>query len=245
MQAPLPPLRHAPPYWVRTSTGGGGAFAGDASRPEPSALPLPTPPATEPAPEPATEPAPDPLLTPLPEPPSEAFEPLLLPPPPAQVFATLRSEDGRVALTNEGLELNGEQFIWRELEGVDVQPVRWLLGVLSGAFIFLGFLLAYLQFWLKTAPAALGIGLGLALLAWGLRGTNRWRVHRPGRQTRYFALAGPARSWQALAQEANRRIAQRHHETATAAGYWLQQTALAAPNDGSTAEAGPDTHAPV
>ncbi|WP_092737741.1 hypothetical protein [Hymenobacter psychrophilus] len=160
------------------------------------------------------------------------------------MFTTLRSEDGRVALTNEGLELNGEQFIWRELEGVDVQPVRWLLGVLLGAFSFFGFLLAYLQFWLKTAPAALGIGLGLALLAWGLRGTNRWRVHRPGRQTRYFALAGPARSWQTLAQEANRRIGQRHHETATAAGYWLQQTALTALPTGSTA-APPSPHPPA
>ncbi|MBT2559108.1 hypothetical protein J7E24_15060 [Hymenobacter sp. ISL-91] len=182
---------------------------------------------------------------PSPEQPIETFEPLLPPPPTPELFTTLRSEDGRLVLTNDGLELNKEQFSWRELEGVDVQPVRWLLGVLLGAFTFLGFLAAYLQFWLKTVPAALGIGLGLALLAWGLRGTNRWRVHRPGRQTRYFALTGPAHSWQTLATEANRRIGQRHHETATAAGYWLQQTALVAPVASPTEGAGPDTHAPV
>ena len=236
MQAPLPPLRHVPSHWVRTGTGGSGAFAGSAPRSEPAATPLPALPTPPPeAPEPA----------PLPEPPPEVAEPLLPPPPTPELFAPLRSEDGRLLLTNEGLELNNEQFSWRELEGVDVQPVRWLLGVLLGAFIFLGFLSAYLQFWLKTAPAALGMGLGLALLAWGLRGTNRWRVHRPGRQTRYFSLGGPANGWQALAREANRRIGQRHHETATAAGYWLQQTAFIAPVAASTEEAGPDTHAPV
>ncbi|NVO29768.1 hypothetical protein [Hymenobacter lapidiphilus] len=237
MQAPLPPLRHVPPYWVRTSTGGGGAFADGTHRPEPATTPLPTPPPAEPVAESLPEP--------LPEQPAESFEPLLPPPPTPELFATLRSEDGRLELTNDGLELNTEQFSWRELEGVDVQPVRWLLGVLLGAFLFLGFLSAYLQFWLKTVPAALGIGLGLALLAWGLRGTNRWRVHRPGRQTRYFSLGGPANGWLALAREANRRIGQRHHETATAAGYWLQQTAFIAPAAASTEEAGPDTHAPV
>ncbi|NVO84221.1 hypothetical protein [Hymenobacter terrestris] len=237
MQAPLPPLRHVPPYWVRTSTGGSGAFAGGTHRPEPAATPLPTPPPAEPVAESLPEPSP--------EQPTEAFEPLPPPPPTPEQFATLQSEDGRLVLTNDGLELNNEQFSWRELEGVDVQPVRWLLGVLLGAFTFLGFLSAYLQFWLKTVPAALGIGLGLALLAWGLRGTNRWRVHRPGRQTRYFSLSGPANGWQALAREANRRIGQRHHETATAAGYWLQQTAFIAPAAASTEGAGPDTHAPV
>lgn len=242
MQAPLPPLRHVPPYWVRTSTGGGGAFVDGTPRLEPAATPLPTSPPAEPVAESLPEPSPP---EPSPEPPIETFEPLLPPPPAPEFFATLRSEDGQLVLTNDGLELNKEQFSWRELEGVDVQPVRWLLGVLLGALLFLGFLSAYLQFWLKTAPAALGIGLGLALLAWGLRGTNRWRVHRPGRQTRYFSLSGPANGWQALAREANRRIGQRHHETATAAGYWLQQTALIAPAAGSTEEAGPDTHAPI
>ena len=222
MQAPLPPLRHVPPFWVRTSTGGGGAFAA----PNPG-----------PGPEPAANSSPAEAEVPVAaEFISEAAEPLLPPPSPPEIFDTLRSEDGRLALTNDRLELQDEQFAWRELEGVDVQPVRWLLGVLLGAFGFCGFLLAYLQFWLKTAPAVLGLGLGLALLAWGLRGTNRWRVHLPGRQTRYFSLGGPARGWQALAQEANRRIGQRHHETATAAGYWYQQAALMAPADATEKE---------
>ncbi|WP_019949341.1 hypothetical protein [Hymenobacter aerophilus] len=240
MQAPLPPSRHVPPTWVRTGTGGGGAFAGAADQPDPSA----TPPATEP---PANLTPAEPTALPLPDyfaPAPEAAEPLLLPPPPPESFATLRSEDGRMTLTNQGLELNGEQFAWRELEGVDVQPVRWLLGVLLGAFVFCGFLLAYLQFWLKTMPAVLGLGLGLALLAWGLRGTNRWRLHRPGRQTRYFALSGPVGSWLQLAREANRRIAQRHHETATAAAYWLQQATLQRLPD-APAEATPNPYPPA
>ncbi|RFP65058.1 hypothetical protein D0N36_11180 [Hymenobacter lapidiphilus] len=209
------------------------------SRPEPPDLPADTPPPTEPEQTARFEPAPEPV------------EPLLPPPPPPEAFDTLRSEDGQMVLTNEGLELNNEQFSWRELEGVDLQPVRWLLGVLLGGFIFLGFLAAYLQFWLKTAPAALGIGLGLALLAWGLRGTNRWRVHRPGRQTRYFSLGGPANGWQALAREANRRTGQRHHETATAAGYWLQQPTWLAPiapgpeDTAAPAQAAPNAHKPA
>lgn len=218
MQAPLPSPRHVPPYWVRTSTGGSGAFV---RLPPPAPMPEPDPEIIQPdAPELPLH------FGPLPE----ATEPLLPPPPLPEVFTTLRSEDGRMALANEGLALNGEQFAWRELEGVDVQPVRWLLGVLLGALVFCGFLLAYLQFWLSSPVAALGIGLGLALLAWGLRGSNRWRLHRPGRETRYFSFSGPARGWQQLAREANRRIGQRHHETATAAAYWLQQAALVAPS---------------
>ncbi|OWP63086.1 hypothetical protein CDA63_11175 [Hymenobacter amundsenii] len=110
---------------------------------------------------------------------------------------------------------------------MDVQAVRWLLGVLLGAFTICVFLLGYLQFWLRSVPAALGLGLGIALLAWGLRGTNRWRLHRPGRETRHFAFSGAARSWQQLAREANRRLRQRHHEAAATAAYWLQQAELA------------------
>lgn len=153
------------------------------------------------------------------------FQPL--PPPPPELLPTLRSEDGRVALTNDGLELNEELFGWRELEGVDVQPVRWLLGVMLGAFTLCIFMLGFLQFWLRTVPAALGMSLGIALLAWGARGTNRWRLHRPGQEPRHFAFSGPARSWQQLAQEANRRIRQRHDEAAATAAYWLHQAELA------------------
>lgn len=126
-----------------------------------------------------------------------------------------------MALTNDALEINGELFGWRELAGVDVQPVRWLLGVLLGGFVLCGFMLGYLQFWLRTVPAALGLSAGALLLVWGVRGTNRWRLHRPGQEPRHFAFSGPARSWQQLAQEANYRIRQRHQEAAAEAAYWL------------------------
>ncbi|MET4104943.1 hypothetical protein [Hymenobacter sp. UYP22] len=201
MQVPLPPVRFVPPNWVRTTTGSGAFSAMDHSTPSPH---------HSAGPEPNDQPGTFSQPVPPPQPPA----------PPVQ-FATLRSEDSRVALTNEGLELNGEIFGWRELEGVDVRPVRWLLGVLLGAFILCAFLLGFLQYWLRSVPAALGMGLGVALLAWGARGTNRWRLHRPGQETRHFALAGPARSWQQLAQEANHRIRQRHDEAAATAAYWL------------------------
>lgn len=215
MKAPLPPVRLLLPQWTHTTTASGAFWIGK-------------PPENQPASPPAdAAPAPEPLFSTEPlEPASEPEFRLLLPPPPEQ-FATERSEDGRVALTNEGLELDGELFGWRELEGVDVQPVRWLLGVLLGAFVFCAFLLCYLQFWLRTVPAALGLGLGIGLLAWGLRGTNRWRLHRPGREARYFAFSGAVQGWQQLAQEANRRLRLRHHEAAATAAYWLQQAELA------------------
>ncbi|RIY05030.1 hypothetical protein D0T11_21080 [Hymenobacter rubripertinctus] len=190
------------------------------------AQPAPTPPAPTPEPTAAdTRPPALPATGPAGSASSEpAAEPLfrLLPPPPPEQFAPERSEDGRLTLGNEELELDGELFGWRELEGVDVRPVRWLLAVLLGAFALSVFLLGYLQFWLRSVPAALGMGVGVALLAWGLRGTNRWRLHRPGREARHFAFSGPARSWQHLAQEANRRIRQRHQEAAATAAYYLQ-----------------------
>lgn len=206
MKAPLPSVRLVPPQWVRTTTASGAFSAMSHSTvPEPAATPN------------QPEETAHPLAPLLPEP---HFQPL--PPPPPEQFTILRSEDGRVELTNDGLELNGELFGWRELEGVDVRPVRWLLGVMLGAFTLCVFMLGFLQFWLRTVPAALGMSLGVTLLAWGARGTNRWRLHRPGQEPRHFAFSGPARSWQQLAQEANRRIRQRHDEAAATAAYWLQ-----------------------
>ncbi|TGD80471.1 hypothetical protein [Hymenobacter wooponensis] len=148
----------------------------------------------------------------------------LLPPPPPEVFAVVRSEDGRMTLTNDALEINGQPFGWRELEGVDVQPVRWLLWFLLGGFTLAGFMLGFLQNWLRTIPAAAGMAAGALLLAFGTRGSNRWRLHRPGQEAVYFALSGSARSWQQLAAEANRRIRLRHDEAAAAAEYWLQSS---------------------
>ncbi|UPL50799.1 hypothetical protein [Hymenobacter sublimis] len=212
MPAPLLPVYIVVPQWVRTSTAG-GAFS---TMPDSTSLP------------PASDPE-DVIPAPAATSSSELQEPELgfqpLPPPPPQHFPTLRSEDSRVALTNDGLEINDELFGWRELEGVDVQPVRWLLGVLLGGFVLCGFMLGYLQFWLHSMPAALGMGAGALLLVWGVRGTNRWRLHRPGREPRHFAFAGPARSWQQLASEANLRIRQRHNEAAATAAYWLHEAA--------------------
>jgi hypothetical protein len=129
-----------------------------------------------------------------------------------------------MALTNEALEINGQVFGWRELEGVDVQPVRWLLWFLLGGFTLAGFMLGFLQNWLRTIPAAVGMAVGALLLAFGTRGANRWRLHRPGQEPAYFALSGPARGWQQLAAEANRRVRLRHDEAAAAAEYWLQMS---------------------
>jgi len=216
MKAPLPSVRLVPPQWVRTTTASGAFSAmsrSTAPEPEPAPTPTPTPTPTPNQPEETAHP----LAPLLPEP---YFQPL--PPPPPELFSILRSEDGRVELTNDGLELNGELFGWRELEGVDVRPVRWLLGVMLGAFTLCVFMLGFLQFWLRTVPAALGMALGVTLLAWGARGTNRWRLYRPGQEPRHSAFSGPARSWQQLAQEANRRIRQRHDEAAATAAYWLQ-----------------------
>ncbi|RSK24045.1 hypothetical protein [Hymenobacter metallilatus] len=204
MKALLPAVRLVPPVWVQTTTGSGAFRAMDHSTSSPS-------PGSGPQPHHSAGVAAGSLPA----------EPLPQPPPEPEQFLLQRSEDGRVALTNEGLELNNELYGWRELEAVDVRPVRWLLGVLLGVSMLCVFLLGYLQFWLSTVPAALGLGLGMALLAWGVRGTNRWRLYRPGREPRHFAFSGGARSWQQLAQEANRRIRQRHDEAAATAAYWL------------------------
>lgn len=219
-KAPLRPVAVVPPpRWQWTATAGGAFLvmsdlpsSPSSPEPEPSAFPLPG--ATNSLPEPAGG--------------TFAAEQVSLPvpPPPPVQFPTFRSEDGRVALTNDALEINAEVFGWRELAGVDVQPVRWLLGVLLGGFVLCGFVLGYLQFWLHTMPAALGMAAGAGLLVWGVRGTNRWRLHRPGQEARHFAFSGPARSWQHLAQEANHRIRQRHEEAAAEAAYWLQAAEL-------------------
>jgi len=165
-----------------------------------------------------TAPAGFPAGTPLPEIETASFRaaPVAeLPPlPPPQQFATVRSDDGRLVLTNEQLQLNGQSFGWWELESADVQRVRWLLWLLLGGFTLAGFLLGFLQNWLRTMPAALGMMVGTLLLALGQRGTNRLRLHRLGREAAHFALPGELVSWQKLTAEINRRIRQRQHETA-------------------------------
>lgn len=130
---------------------------------------------------------------------------------------TLRSPNGRVTLTANALEVDGHRIALLELEAVELTPIRWLLWYLLGGFLLAGFALAFLQNWLRTVPAALGLTAGAVLLAYGSRGTNRLRLHRAGREALHFALAGVPGPWQQLVAEANRRIRRRHEEAAAAA----------------------------
>lgn len=136
-------------------------------------------------------------------------------------YPPLRSEDGLLELTDDTLAVRGKSFSLLELEGVDVQHVRWLLWFMLGGLILAGFLIGFLQNWLRTMPAALGMTAGALLLAWGQRGTNRLRLHRLGREAQYFALPGEPAQWQKLASETNRRIRRRHDEAAQAAAALL------------------------
>ncbi|GAB2464377.1 hypothetical protein GCM10011375_16540 [Hymenobacter qilianensis] len=130
---------------------------------------------------------------------------------------TLRSANGRLVLTADALEVDGQGFALLELDAVELKPIRWLLWFLLGGITLAGFALAFLQNWLRTVPAALGLTAGALLLAYGSRGTNRLRLYRAGREALHFALAGDPLPWQKLAAEANRRIQRRHEEAAAAA----------------------------
>ncbi|QDA62109.1 hypothetical protein [Hymenobacter jejuensis] len=139
---------------------------------------------------------------------SEPLEPSLPP---------LRSSDGRLELTADTLTVNGQRFLLLELEAVELTPVRWLLWYLLGGFALAGFALAFLQNWLRTMPAMLGLAASALLFVYGQRGTNRLRLHRLGREAVHFALPGEPERWQQLARETNRRIRRRHDEAAAAA----------------------------
>jgi hypothetical protein len=129
----------------------------------------------------------------------------------------LSSADGRVQLTADTLTVNGQQFPLLELESIELTPVRWLLWYLLGGFVLAGFALAFLQNWLRTMPAMLGLAAGALLFVYGQRGTNRLRLHRLGREAAHFALPGEPEPWQQLAREANRRIRRSHDEAAAVA----------------------------
>ncbi|MBC6698764.1 hypothetical protein [Hymenobacter sp. BT190] len=152
-------------------------------------------------------------------------------PGPSIPLPTLRSDDGRLVLTDDTLQVNGQRYALLELEAVEVQHVRWLLWVLLGGFTLAGFLLGLLQNWVRTMPAALGLTVGALLLAWGQRGTNRLRLHRIGRETANFALPGELFDWQKLVAETNRRIQRRQEEAARAAAeaLWAAQAAMLPP----------------
>ncbi len=143
-----------------------------------------------------------------------------LPPAPAPERAplpTVRSEDGRLVLTDRSLTVNGRTYALLELESVELTPVRWLLWFLLGGITLAGFALAFLQNWLKTIPAMLGCAAAALLLAYGQRGTNRLRLHLLGRESAHVALPGEAAPWQQLAAETNRRIRLLHDEAAALA----------------------------
>lgn len=150
---------------------------------------------------------------------------------------TLHGPNGRVVLTATALEVDDQRFALLELDGVELKPIRWLLWYLLGGVVLAGFALAFLQNWLRTVPAALGLTAGALLLAYGNRGTNRLRLHRSGREALHFALAGDPLPWQRLMAEANRRIQRRHEEAAAAAvAAWAYELP---PTDAPTNEVAP------
>ena len=187
--------------------------------------------------------APDTGLPVLPAGPAPAAElpappPLELPPPALPpTLPTLRSQDGRLTLTDTHLTVLGEPYNWRELERAEVAHVRWVLWVLLGALGLAGVLIAFLQNWLHTLPAAAGMALTALLLAYGQRGTNRLRLWRLGRQPAHYALPGELAGWQRLVGEANRRITRAHDRAAAEAAALLAEAAALAAARLAAAEA--------
>ncbi|GAB3825674.1 hypothetical protein [Hymenobacter jeollabukensis] len=144
------------------------------------------------------------------EQPYYSFAPPPLPPPRPPV----QSADGRWRLTDDELILDGRHYSLLELERVTVQHVRWLLWILLGAFTLGGVALAFLQNWLRTPSAMLGMVAGALMLAWGQRGANRVRLARLGLDDQHHALPGELTGWQQLGAETNIRIHLRHQRAA-------------------------------
>ncbi|WP_303311430.1 hypothetical protein [Hymenobacter sp. BT730] len=134
--------------------------------------------------------------------------------PPTFAAPTVRSEDGRLELTDTTLKVDGRVFSLLELEAVEVKPVRWLLWYLLGGLTLAIFTMAFLQNWLRTMPAAMGMTVGALLLLIGHRGAKRLRILRLGQEDLYYSLSGELAPWQALVSQVNRRIQQRHDEQA-------------------------------
>lgn len=122
----------------------------------------------------------------------------------------VKSNDGRVRITNTSVTVMGQVFLLRELERADVAHVRWILWLLLGGLGLAFVMITYLQNGLRTGPAMLGMALTGLLLAYGHRGTNRLRLHRLGREVANFALPGETPPWQRLTAELNRRIFRVH-----------------------------------
>ena len=126
----------------------------------------------------------------------------------------VKSDDGRVVLTDTTATVEGRAFLLRELERADVAHVRWILWFLLGGLGLAFVMITYLQNGLRTGPAMLGMALTGLLLAYGHRGTNRLRLHRLGREVVNFALPGETPPWQRLTAELNRRIFRVHDHAA-------------------------------
>lgn len=122
----------------------------------------------------------------------------------------VKSDDGRVHITDTVVTVMGQAFLLRELERADVAHVRWILWLLLGGLGLAFVMITYLQNGLRTGPAMLGMALTSLLLAYGHRGTNRLRLHRLGREVANFALPGETPPWQRLTAELNRRIFRVH-----------------------------------
>jgi len=133
----------------------------------------------------------------------------------------LRSDDGRVELTETTLTVRGQFFLLLELERAELTPIRWILWYLLGGLGLAAVMIAFLQNWLRTGPAMLGMALTALLLAYGHRGTNRLRLHRLGREVVNFALPGETPRWQRLTAEVNRRIYRVHDQAAREAAALL------------------------
>ncbi|MVN75605.1 hypothetical protein GO988_04630 [Hymenobacter sp. HMF4947] len=147
----------------------------------------------------------------------EALPPLLPPTP----LPTVQSPDGRFVLTDTHLTVLGQTFGLRELEQAEVQRVRWVLWVLLGGLGLTTVLIAFLQNWLHTLPAMVGLATTALLLAYGQRGTNRLRLWRLGREAAHFTLPGELATWQRLVGELNRRISRVHDRAAAEAAALL------------------------
>ena len=134
--------------------------------------------------------------------------------PALQPLGVMKSADGRVALTDTAVTVEGQTFLLRELERADVAHVRWILWFLLGGLGLAFVMITYLQNGLRTGPAMLGMAFTGLLLAYGHRGTNRLRLHRLGREVANFALPGETPPWQRLTAELNRRIFRVHDHAA-------------------------------
>ena len=133
----------------------------------------------------------------------------------------MQSPDGRFVLTDTHLTLPGHHYGLRELERAEVTHVRWVLWVLLGGLGLALVLIAFLQNWLRTLPAVVGIAATALLLAYGQRGTNHLRLWRLGREAAHAALPGELAPWQRLVAELNRRIARAHDRAAAEAAILL------------------------